>query len=787
MKLTIGQRWRGQPAWIWIQALADQPNQRLQARRAFDLARIPRRAGLAISCAHIYRLYVNGQLVGRGPDRSADRLPYCDHHDVTNLLKVGVNVVAVLAHHVGQKLAGRVWPLYDGPPGLLLQLDLGEQVLVSDGSWQLRPDPAHLPSPRTVHAFRGFKEYVDGSKLDAGWRVAPDGGDDWRQADVVAPLVGGFWDPPRPREIPPLVTHRRGPVDAWAKQSQANAVFNLYRLLSERHARRGPTKVHLREPGESASIDVDLGRCMAGFPHLALSNCRGGQVDLFVGDTFHRFHEARILLPAGGEVEWTGLDWRGGRFMSLEFSGFLGEMNVDRVAFDECVYPFEDRGRFDCDDSTINRIWSACRLTAANCVMDHPSADTGREQAIWFGDLIVHGRALLACFGDARPLFKAVRQAFAVQRPDGMLPIPGPGDRGYGEDEGESGHVPGGLLWVDHAMAVLLVLRDTVLASGELECARQLLPQAVKFLGFLETLCNPAQMIENNPRHPLVMHLGWSPFFNLGLAHDEAGVWEILGAQAMRVRALDSAADLAAWCGQAAVARSLTEQAATLRRAIHERYFDADAGLYRDGFHAGQPVPRFSQVLNAHALLADVAPEPVRQRCLDQMLSDPRAIASTCPYDTSLIAEALFLGGRVREAMSLIRDHLGQIVVGENHLQIVEYFDRSLVGGDRYRHPDWSRCHPFGAGPAYLLAEHVLGVTPLEPGFGRVAWRPNLAGLGRAQATVPLPGGRHLHASIDAGKAQLSTDAPLRVEARCGDVTRSWQGPGTLSLSYQGS
>jgi hypothetical protein len=754
----------------------------LQARRRFTLEATSPRARLTLACAHIYRLYINGQYVGRGPDRSADRFPYADCHDITALIRPGPNVIAVLAHYVGSGLTGRAWPLYDGPPGLLVELDLGTQVIVSDDSWQLRLDPSHLPSPRTPHGFRGFKEYVDARQLDDGWLAVDHDDRAWAAATVVAPLQGGFWRAPVSREIPFLRTQRHALVDAWARQQRYNAVTNLYRLLSDRQASRGPTRVSLADPGESAGIDVDLGRCMAGFPHLALSQCRGGQVDVYLGDTFHRFHEARILLPDQGDVQWTGLDWRGGRFMSVEFSGFTGETAVDRIAFDECSYPFEPRGQFICDDDTFNRIWEACRLTAGNCVMDHPSADVGREQAIWFGDFVVHNRALWSCFGDARPALKAVRQAFAVQRSDGMLPVPGPGDRGYGQDEGESGFIPGGLLWLDHAMGVVLVLRDAVLASGALHDAQRHLPQVLAFLDFLRTLCNERHMIENNPRHPLVVHLGWSPFFNLWLAKDDAGSCEILGAQAMRVRTLDAAADLAQWTGQATLAQSLRAQSAELRASIHLRYFDASRGLYRDGFHAGRPVQRYSQVLNAHALLAQIPSAGARETCLTQMATSPLAVASTCPYDTTLIAEALFRGGRTSEAMALLRDHLGAIVLNEKHPQIVEYFDRGLSGGERYRHPDWSRCHPFGTGPAYLLAEHVVGIQALEPGFTAIRLKPNLASLQRAQAVMPLPEGLSLRVAVDAQKVSIETDAPTRVAWEWQGQSGQWIGPGSCTL-----
>ncbi len=53
-----------------------------------------------------------------------------------------------------------------------------------------------------------------------------------------------------------------------------------------------------------------------------------------------------------------------------------------------------------------------------------------------------------------------------------------------------------------------------------------------------------------------------------------------------------------------------------------------------------------------------------------------------------------------------------------------------------FRH---SLCHGWASGPTAWLSQHVLGVTPLEPGFRRVRIAPQLGGLHWAEGDYPTP------------------------------------------------
>ena len=47
----------------------------------------------------------------------------------------------------------------------------------------------------------------------------------------------------------------------------------------------------------------------------------------------------------------------------------------------------------------------------------------------------------------------------------------------------------------------------------------------------------------------------------------------------------------------------------------------------------------------------------------------------------------------------------------------------------------------FSASPTYQMSRRILGVSPATPGFGRIAFSPDLAGLENARGRVPTPHG----------------------------------------------
>ncbi|MBR4171682.1 MAG: hypothetical protein IKR48_08535, partial [Kiritimatiellae bacterium] len=80
--------------------------------------------------------------------------------------------------------------------------------------------------------------------------------------------------------------------------------------------------------------------------------------------------------------------------------------------------------------------------------------------------------------------------------------------------------------------------------------------------------------------------------------------------------------------------------------------------------------------------------------------------------------------------------------------------------------PNLDLNHAWGAAPLNIISRYILGVTPLEAGFRKVAIRPQLGGLKRIAGTVPTALGP---VKIEATPDRLVFVSPAPVEATfCG-------------------
>ena len=96
-------------------------------RRRFELPVLPERASCDVTVDGRYQLFVNAELVGRGPCRSSPNFQRYDTHDLRPHLRAGQNAVAVLIHVYGidtawYEVARGPWQTLFGDGGLFFHL-----------------------------------------------------------------------------------------------------------------------------------------------------------------------------------------------------------------------------------------------------------------------------------------------------------------------------------------------------------------------------------------------------------------------------------------------------------------------------------------------------------------------------------------------------------------------------------------------------------------------------------------------------------------------------------------
>ncbi|WP_200961714.1 family 78 glycoside hydrolase catalytic domain [Paenibacillus sp. Soil724D2] len=195
----------GLAKWIWSDGEESPRNQWRCFRKSFDVpAKGWTSAQIAITADSRFALYINGELLGRGPARSWPSEQIYDVYEIGRLLKPGKsNTVAVLVQHFGLS----TFYYLRGRGGLLAQLELLSQeqtvmVLGSDVSWLTSRHLGQDPRAPRMSTQNAFAERIDARKWDNTW-VSPDYDDtDWTLATLIGPVRAEPWTGLIPRDIP---------------------------------------------------------------------------------------------------------------------------------------------------------------------------------------------------------------------------------------------------------------------------------------------------------------------------------------------------------------------------------------------------------------------------------------------------------------------------------------------------------------------------------------------------------------------------------------------------------
>ncbi|NLE43517.1 MAG: hypothetical protein GX620_02245, partial [Chloroflexi bacterium] len=107
----------------------EEANRYVYFRKEVEIDGDVREANVHVSADARYQLFVNGQLVGRGPSRCNPSWQEVDPHNIKPYLRPGRNVIAALVHSYGRNCVWYELPSWEpacvfGCGGFFLQGDL---------------------------------------------------------------------------------------------------------------------------------------------------------------------------------------------------------------------------------------------------------------------------------------------------------------------------------------------------------------------------------------------------------------------------------------------------------------------------------------------------------------------------------------------------------------------------------------------------------------------------------------------------------------------------------------
>lgn len=184
------------------------------------------------------------------------------------------------------------------------------------------------------------------------------------------------------------------------------------------------------------------------------------------------------------------------------------------------------------------------------------------------------------------------------------------------------------------------------------------------------------------------------------------------------------------------------QRAAKVRAAINAMMFDPKRGLYVDGIGSDHA----SFHANLFPLAFGIVQESHRRTVVDFIKS--RGMACSV-YPTVYLLEALYDAGEEQTALDLMtsdsdRSWLNMIRVGST--VTTEAWDIKYK-----KNSGWT--HAWSSAPAQILPRKLIGIEPLEPGFGKVRIHPRPANLTHASTRLPT-----IRGFIDAGFKRSGSD-----------------------------
>ncbi|MCX5660350.1 MAG: hypothetical protein NTW19_11595 [Planctomycetota bacterium] len=437
---------------------------------------------------------------------------------------------------------------------------------------------------------------------------------------------------------------------------------------------------------------------------------------------------------------------RGFRFVRLQFHDVGRRVTLARVVA-RAAFAFRARpGDMQCSDHLFQRVWQASAYTARLCSRPQTYWDgIKRDRHGWFGDARVIQEATDAVFHDPAPA------AHMLQH----LPI----------DRWTMG-VPG------FSFDALAMLRQLILAHGLDQPAltpliRNAYALAKQFLAWVHaTQLTRDGVIRQDPKQNFfgdISFVDWSPLPMGGTFEEMACL------QLKHLEALHHAAEIAGWLGHRADAEGWTKRARHLSASLRKRFWRDGRGMLhtlnqttrkweplvvlplggdnefrRKWFRPPPKGPsgpsRHATALACWAGLVDCA--PMRRDALRVFASKSIPSIITA-YFLYFEQEARARCGEPGSAILAMREFVGDQLGRHDSATVWEWFESGVTDFRQWRMDDWpkSLCHGWGSGIIPLATRHLLGVSPIAPGYGRVRISPAADLPWTFAATVPTPHG----------------------------------------------
>lgn len=710
-------------AWIAAQGVDNNSAAVLYFRRSVILQRRPAEFPVRISADNRYRLWVNGQVAGAGPERSdTDNWRY-DQLDLAPYLKAGENTLAVQVWNWGER---RPVAQFSVQTGLLVEgLSDASSIVNSNDTWKVYRNQGYdfiAVSGEEVGGYYAASpgESIRGDALPQGWQQRNFNDAAWAAAmplrlpvadKGVSPFgVAIGWQLtehllPQMEENPVrFATVRRATgvkVPAKFVSGKDKLVIPAHTqatiLLDQSHLTNAYTTL-------STAGGADSEITLTYAESLKYPDGTKGNRNEITGKTIHGLVDK--IYPAGlAQESFQTLWFRTYRYVELAVTTQQEALTITDLHGVFTGYPLQLTAEFNADVDWLDDMWEVNWRTMRLCAFDSYFDTPYYEQLQYTGDTRIQSLLTLYMDGDDRLFRQALTQYANSVSAEGLTASRYPSAL-------DQFIPPFSLVWV-------MMVHDYWMQRGDEAWLQQFLPEIRNIFSWFSARVRDDGLLGPIEWWPF---MDWVPQWQRGIPPGglEGGSTLITLQFAY---ALQQAAKLESGFGVVGQAQQYNDLAEQLLAAVNRHSWDAKAGMYAD--KPGEQV--FSQQTNIMAILTGAISADKQPALMTKLLNEPGLAQATYYYKFYLF-EALYQAGMGDQ-------YLPQLAPWQDILAL------GLTTTPENPDPTRSDSHAWAAHPNYGLLSIVLGIRSDAPGFERVSIAPKLGELQRASGKMPHPNG----------------------------------------------
>ncbi len=431
-------------AWIW----PGNPgigliNRWAQFRHTFTIDAVPETCLVSISADKSYRLFINGTWVIDGPCRGFADNWFFDTVDIASFLHAGDNVIAAVAHNPG---TGNHQYIHAGYAGFLLEGSVGSVDISSSKEWSRREAPEYIQYQTRLSIQLGWQEFFDAQLGDGDWTQLAYDARDWEPCSFFGARPKGSppWHNLQERDIPLLRTEiicptllvstaRHTVSRSWQDNINIVTAFRIDVPSCTLVNTTTPVLTILPQTHDEVQVYVlDFQREVCASLLLAIDAARGGEhIDLImiegITNGLPDIHElegcntalAHKYMCTHGQQQHETFSPLGGRALAIAVRGQTDGFQLTITARHR-EYPFDIHGSITVANTRFQDIYDMCVHTQQLCAIDTYIDCPGREQAMWWGDIVTHFGNSTLFAADDRLLIRGMHLIAQQQIPNGL-------------------------------------------------------------------------------------------------------------------------------------------------------------------------------------------------------------------------------------------------------------------------------------------------------------------------------------------------------------------------------